>query len=134
MSELLYTNARPTCPQDELKRLGVELGSFDPEDEDFLDSNACLFRLLPLGEYNEWSIDRRKLDESSRDTLRDWDKLFEPVNFTTSSGNPSETHIMLMRGRDIFYYIKMLYEHKLKKIGHGDFDYFSEICGWNEIR
>lgn len=131
LADSIYDNPSPTYPEHELEKLGIELGSFEPEDEEFLDYNDCLFKLVSLEEYNEWSIDRQELDESDRDFQRDWDKDFEPANFLE---NPSESYIMLARGKDIFYYIEMLYENKRKRIGRGKFEYFNEIYGWNEIR
>ncbi|KAL1868565.1 hypothetical protein Plec18167_008156 [Paecilomyces lecythidis] len=46
----------------EFTGLGISLGSFDPYDEKFLGSRACLFRPMTLEEFGEYSIPESELD------------------------------------------------------------------------
>lgn len=61
----LNSQAKTAYAHDELTNLGVSLGCFDPSDQKFLNSKACLFKPLSLKEFKEYSLLESELNQGA---------------------------------------------------------------------
>lgn len=128
--QVLESEPKAAYSSDDLAKLRVTLGSFDPEDQDFLDSEACLFQPLSLEELEEYSLDPSKLGEGSRYWFLEFDRLYQSPEGETNS---SRSRIMRKNAEQIFHYLKVLYTKLVKKSKRDRF-YFLERSRWNQIR
>ncbi|KAL1863295.1 hypothetical protein Plec18170_000129 [Paecilomyces lecythidis] len=114
----------------EFTGLGISLGSFDPYDEKFLGSRACLFRPMTLEEFGEYSIPESELDGGGIDYYINFDEIYDiPANAKYSS--PS--YIMRERAFQIYSYLEVCHDYLRKKTGR-DLEFFDEITGWFQIK
>lgn len=61
----LNSQAKTAYAHDELTNLRVSLRCFDPSDQMFLDSKACLFKPLSSKEFKEYSLLESELNQGS---------------------------------------------------------------------
>lgn len=129
MLNALNTAPKAAFPEDQLRKLGVELASFEPEDPGFLESKACLFKLLPSEELEEWSLDESDLGGALHYYFA-FDELYDRPTHLKHSPESSVIH---KRAEKIFYHLNILYKHLERKNGR-DIEFFKEIYGWDHIR
>jgi hypothetical protein len=79
----LRSDPKPTYPSNELVKLRVTLGSFDPEDQNFLASNICLFKPMSSEQILEYSLDLSKQSSGTRDLCNNYDNVHQPPAGTT---------------------------------------------------
>lgn len=116
---------------DKLKKLGVELRLFDPQDSKFLESEECLFKPVSSEELEEWSLDESDLAGGAGSYYFRFDEIY---NRPTGGKNPpSESYIINQRAEQIFYYLDTYYRHLERKNGR-DLEFFNDIYGWDQIQ
>lgn len=69
--------AKDIISRDRLKKLRVSLESFDPNDQGFIDSEACLFAPLPEDVRREFSLSDPEESKGGSHILSEFDKLFK---------------------------------------------------------
>lgn len=128
--ETLDSNPQVAYSRDSLKDLNVILESFDPDDQGFIDSKACLFTPLPLDVRSEFSL--RDPEESNGGSwiVREFDEL---LNASTGLKNPPPDLVLQYRARDILYYLDLLYESSIRRKGK-DVEYLCVFSHWDEMK
>ncbi|KAJ9243707.1 hypothetical protein DTO169E5_2622 [Paecilomyces variotii] len=127
----LNSQAKTAYAHDELTNLGVSLGCFDPSDQKFLNSKACLFKPLSLKEFKEYSLLESELNQGACGYyyLR-FDKIYDDP---AKEKNASSSSIMWERANQIFEYLDTGYTSLRKKSGD-NLDFFDEVSGWDQIK
>lgn len=123
--------AEDIISRDRLKRLGVTLESFDPNDQGFINSEACLFAPLSEDVRQEFSLRDPEASKGGSYIFREFDKLFkDPTGFE----NPSDDLVLEYRARDIFHYVERLYDKSIRVKGEDDDEYLNEFSHWDQIK
>ncbi|KAJ5807067.1 hypothetical protein N7474_010659 [Penicillium riverlandense] len=125
--QVLSSEAKDAYQSDELTKLGVSLGSFDPNYQDFLDTKACFFKPLSPDALKEYSLDLEGR------TLSYYLKFDEMYDRPTSAESPSSSDVLEKRADQIFRHLDLLYTNYYKKSGR-DVKFFDEVAGWDEIK
>ncbi|KAJ5565756.1 hypothetical protein N7535_007394, partial [Penicillium sp. DV-2018c] len=75
----LLSRSKPSYTHAELAEFGVSVQSFDPEDPNFTDSEACLFQPLTQKELEEYKLDKRGLTNDEKRYLFRFKDTFNDV-------------------------------------------------------
>lgn len=117
----LDSRAKDAYPSDDLTSLGVSLGSFDPNDQGFLDSELCLFKPLSLKALEEYSLVESELF-----------KFDEIYDHPTNVKNP---FFLNYGGESISNLQSPKYpQHPLREEEWKRPPFFDEFSGWDEIK
>jgi hypothetical protein len=120
-------------PSDKLNNLGVFLVPFDPNDQDFIHSKACLFRPLSSKVLEGYSLDESDLRAASDGTTSCYFDFDEIYDRPTEAIKPSSSYVARERAYQIFCHLDILYTHYEKK-SRKTLHFFDEISGWNEMK
>ncbi|GAD98199.1 hypothetical protein PVAR5_6890 [Paecilomyces variotii No. 5] len=113
----------------ELTGLGISLRSFDPDNEKFPDSTACLFRPMSSEEFENYSIDKSDLDRGAIDYYVDFDKTYDAPKRVK---NASHSYTMRERAFQIYRHLQVCYLYC--KTGGRETEFLDEISGWSQIK
>jgi hypothetical protein len=128
--QALKSEPKAAYSSDNLTELRVVLASFNPENSNFLESKACLFKPVSPTELEGFSLSKSDLPEGSQYWYCDFDEIYDNP---THVENPSSAYIIGKRAEQIFRYLRVYYTKLQKKNGR-DLDFFEEFDGWNQIR
>ncbi|KAJ9302658.1 hypothetical protein DTO271G3_32 [Paecilomyces variotii] len=126
----LNSQAKAAYAHDELTNHGVSLGCFDPSDQKFLNSKACLFKPLSLKEFEEYSLESELNQGAYGYYYLGFDKIYDDP---AKEENASSSRIMWQRAHQIFEYLDTGYTSLHKKSGD-NLDFFDEVSGWDQIK
>ncbi|KAJ5814759.1 hypothetical protein N7474_006536 [Penicillium riverlandense] len=129
--DALKTDPRADFSEGQLENLGIQLQTFDPGDVEFLESHACLFKLVPEKALEEFSLDEPTARKGLYETDQEFNETWE-VDWTWNKTPPSETYSMRMRAYQIFIRLKSFCQHLGRKDGR-DWNTFNYIYGWNHV-
>lgn len=128
--QALDSQAQDAYRSDELTVLGVSLGMFDPNGQDFLNSKACLFEPLSSGALEEYSLLESELNGGALEYYFKFDEIYD---HPTNVKNPPSSYIMAERAYQIFSHLDILYCHYEKKMG-SDLVFLGEVSGWDQMK
>ena len=124
------SQVKAAYPRDELTNLGVSLEPFDPNDQEFVNSKACLFKPLSSEALEEYSLVESELCGGALDYYFEFDELY---HHPTNMKNAPASYIMAERADQIFNHLEILHKHYEIKNGK-DLDFLEEFSGWDEIK
>jgi hypothetical protein len=123
----LSSDPKLTYSSNDLTKLRVTLGSFDPEDQNFIASNICLFKPMSSEQIMEYSLDMSKQPEGTRDLCDNYDELYQsPTGATgrhlsdTMDDNTETTFLYLNRHYESSYKKTKLYPESLARTSKWD--------------
>jgi hypothetical protein len=126
----LSSDPKLTYSSNDLTKLRVTLGSFDPEDQDFIASNICLFKPMSSEQIMEYSLDMSEQPEGTRDLCGNYDELYQSPKGATGH-HLSDT--MDYNTETTFLYLNRYYKSSYKKTK----PYPESLAGtskWDQIR
>jgi hypothetical protein len=126
----LLSRSKPSYTHTDLAEFGVSVQSFDPEDPNFTDSEACLFLPLTQKELEEYKIDRRGLTNDEKRYLLRFKDTFN--DFPQDPSDP-EHYQMLDRARQILFLLDLFESYHMKKMD-GDIVSIGEASYWDNIK
>jgi hypothetical protein len=122
----------------DLTNLGVSLGFFDPNDQDFLYSKACLFQPLSSEAFGEYSLRESDVEETGWGAISyylKFDEIYDRpvVDVEHLKESLPNSYIVAARAEQIFEHLNILCTHYKKKVKK-NLVFFDEATGWDEIR
>jgi hypothetical protein len=132
--QALEFRSKPAYTHTELTQLRVSVQSFNPEDQTFINSEACLFEPLTQEELQEYTIDKNELAEDDHHHFYEFEETFDEFG----PYKVSEACRMWERARQILEYIDIVqscYEKKGdKKVGLQDTFSMEYLSHWHHIK
>ncbi|KAJ5146031.1 uncharacterized protein N7515_000595 [Penicillium bovifimosum] len=112
--EALMSDPKPKYRSDDLMKLRVTLGSFNPVDQEFLTSNICLFKPMSSKQIKGYSLDMSRQHEGHRDLCNNYDKVDKTT--TDGLGRPLRSwEIMERQVVTTFRYLNLHFESSYKE-------------------
>ncbi|RLL95212.1 hypothetical protein CFD26_104550 [Aspergillus turcosus] len=132
--QALESQSKPAYTHTELTQLRVSLQSFNPEDQKFIDSEACLFEPLTREELEEFTIDKTELPEDDHHHFCEFKETFNEF----APYEVSEDCRMWERACQILEYLNIVqcyYEKKGDKKDGGEDTFSMEyLSHWHHIK
>ncbi|OQD64877.1 hypothetical protein PENPOL_c007G08153 [Penicillium polonicum] len=126
----LRSDPKLTYSSNDLKKLRLTLGSFNPEDQNFIASNICLFKPMSSEQIMEYSLDMSEQSEGIRDLCDKYDEMYQSPTGATGR-HLSDT--MDDNTETTFLYLNRHYQSSYKKTKR----YPESLAGtskWDQIR
>ena len=128
--QAINSQLKAAYPRDELTNLGVSLEPFDPNDQEFVNSKACLFKPLSSEALEKYSLVESEFCGGALDYYFEFDELY---HHPTNMKNVSSSYIMAERADQIFNHLEILHKHYEIKNGK-DLEFLDEVSGWDGIK
>ncbi|EPS34993.1 hypothetical protein PDE_09958 [Penicillium oxalicum 114-2] len=126
----LSSDPKLTYSSNDLTKLRVSLGSFNPVDRNFITSNFCLFKPMSSEQVMEYSLDVSQQPEGTRNLCNNYDEMYQHPTGVTGrhlSGTMSDN------AETTFLYLNRHVESSYKKTMHWP-ESLAEASNWNQIR
>ncbi|PKY00947.1 hypothetical protein P168DRAFT_293330 [Aspergillus campestris IBT 28561] len=126
----LRSDPKLTYSSNHLTKLRVTLGSFDPEDQNFLTSNTCLFKPMSSEQIMEYSLDVSKQAQGARDLCNNYDELYQ---YPTGAIGRHLSDIMDYNTEITFLYLNRHYQSSYKKTKRYP-ESLAKTSKWGQVR
>lgn len=103
--QAIDSQVKAAYPRDELTNLGVSLELFDPNDKEFINSKACLFKPLSSEALEKYSLVESDLCGGALDYYFEFDELYD---HPTNMENAPSSYIMAERADQIFNHLNQM--------------------------
>lgn len=128
--QALQSRSKPAYTHTELTQFRVSVRSFDPEDQNFTDSDACLFQPLTQEELEEYKIDKKRLTEDEDRYLHRFQDTYNEFPQTYSV---PEHFQMWDRARQILFCLE-IFESSYTKEMDEDTVSIEDVSYWDNIK
>ncbi|KAJ5800610.1 uncharacterized protein N7518_002678 [Penicillium psychrosexuale] len=124
----LKSRSKPTYTYTELAQFQVSVQSIDPEDHEFIDSEACLFQPLIQKELKTFKLDKKALSEVGSRCIDEFDDTFYDV----TDRIPEDSQIWTRAGQIVFY-LEVFESQSDRKRGRSTSS-IQDLSHWDNIK
>ena len=127
--QALKSEPKVAYSNDDLAGLRVSFVSFDPENQSFLESQACAFRPMDSSDLKQFYLRETELPEGNKHLYCNFDQIYDELE----SMNYSPACVTGHRAHQIFSYLCVSYSFLEKESGK-DLEFFQEFDGWHHFK